>query len=87
VAGLLAAALVGRALGGAAPGTLGLGWPMIVVAGFLVGFGTQLGSGCTSGHGVCGLGNLSLRSLVAVATFMGTGALTVFMVRHVLAGG
>jgi hypothetical protein len=54
----------------------------VVIAGLLVGFGTRLGSGCTSGHGVCGLSRLSLRSLVAVATFMTTGALTVW-----LAGG
>ena len=53
-------------------------------AGLLVGFGTRLGGGCTSGHGVCGLSRLSVRSLVAVLTFMGTGAITVFVVRHVL---
>jgi uncharacterized membrane protein YedE/YeeE len=51
--------------------------PMLIVAGLLVGVGTVLGSGCTSGHGVCGLGRLSLRSLVAVLVFMGTGMLTV----------
>ena len=49
---------------------------LLLVAGFLVGFGTRLGSGCTSGHGVCGLSRLSTRSLVAVATFMTTGAVT-----------
>jgi uncharacterized membrane protein YedE/YeeE len=53
-------------------------------AGLLVGFGTRLGGGCTSGHGVCGLSRFSLRSLIAVLTFMSTGALTVFVVRHVL---
>ena len=53
-------------------------------AGLLVGFGTRLGSGCTSGHGVCGLSRFSTRSLVAVITFMVTAALTVFVVRHVL---
>jgi len=57
-------------------------WAMIV-GGFLVGFGTRMGSGCTSGHGVCGLGRLSLRSLVAVLTFLITAILTVFVVRHV----
>jgi uncharacterized membrane protein YedE/YeeE len=57
-----------------------------IVAGLLVGFGTRLGNGCTSGHGVCGLGRLSPRSLVAVATFMTTGAVAVFVVRHVLGG-
>ncbi|MBD3559854.1 YeeE/YedE family protein, partial [Planktothrix sp. FACHB-1355] len=58
-------------------------WAMII-GGFLVGFGTRMGSGCTSGHGVCGLGRLSMRSLVAVLTFMITAILTVFVVRHVL---
>jgi uncharacterized membrane protein YedE/YeeE len=58
-------------------------WGMIL-GGFLVGFGTRMGSGCTSGHGVCGLGRLSLRSLVAVLTFITTAMLTVFVVRHVL---
>jgi uncharacterized membrane protein YedE/YeeE len=52
---------------------------LVVVAGLLVGFGTRLGSGCTSGHGVCGLSRLSTRSMVAVATFMATGALTAWI--------
>ena len=55
----------------------------LVVAGLLVGFGTRMGNGCTSGHGVCGLGRLSLRSLVAVATFMATAIATSFLLRHV----
>jgi len=57
----------------------------IAVAGLLVGFGTRLGSGCTSGHGVCGLARLSPRSAVATLIFMETGFLTVFFVRHVFA--
>ena len=57
---------------------------VLAVAGVLVGLGTRLGSGCTSGHGVCGLSRLSLRSLVATLTFMGLGFVTVFAVRHVL---
>ena len=56
----------------------------MLVGGFLVGFGTRLGNGCTSGHGVCGLGRLSFRSLVAVLTFLVTGFITVFVTRHVL---
>ena len=60
--------------------------PMLVLAGLLVGVGTALGNGCTSGHGVCGLGRLSPRSLVAVLTFMATAIATVFVVRHVLGG-
>ncbi|KPQ34775.1 MAG: putative transporter component [Phormidesmis priestleyi Ana] len=58
-------------------------WPMII-GGLLVGVGTRLGNGCTSGHGVCGLGRLSVRSLVAVLTFLTTGFITVFVTRHVL---
>ncbi len=58
----------------------------LALAGVLVGVGTRLGGGCTSGHGVCGLSRFSARSLVAVLTFIGTGALTVFVVRHVLGG-
>ena len=56
----------------------------LVGGGLLVGFGTQLGSGCTSGHGVCGLARGSRRSIVATVTFMASAAITVFLVRHVL---
>ncbi|MFN3201200.1 MAG: YeeE/YedE family protein [Bradymonadia bacterium] len=55
-------------------------------AGLLVGFGTRLGSGCTSGHGVCGISRLSTRSIVATMTFMATGAITVFVVNHLMGG-
>ena len=58
--------------------------PWLVGAGLLVGVGTRVGRGCTSGHGVCGLSRFSLRSVVAVATFMATAAITVFVVRHVI---
>jgi uncharacterized membrane protein YedE/YeeE len=57
---------------------------MIVFAGLLVGIGTRYASGCTSGHGVCGLSRLSPRSLIATASFMGAGFVTVFVVRHVI---
>lgn len=57
---------------------------LIVVGGFLVGFGTRLGSGCTSGHGICGLALFSRRSIVATLVFMSFGFLTVFVLRHVL---
>jgi uncharacterized membrane protein YedE/YeeE len=57
---------------------------LMVVGGFLVGFGTRMGNGCTSGHGVCGLGRLSWRSLVAVLTFLATAFITVFILRHLL---
>jgi len=59
-------------------------WPALIAAGLLVGFGARLGSGCTSGHGVCGLARLSPRSLVATALFMASGVATVFVARHVL---
>ena len=58
--------------------------PVLVIAGLLVGFGTRLGSGCTSGHGVCGIGRLSPRSLAATLTFMLAGAATVFVMRHLV---
>jgi uncharacterized protein len=58
--------------------------PLLAVAGLLVGFGTRLGSGCTSGHGVCGVGRLSPRSLAATATFMASGVGIVFVARHLV---
>lgn len=60
-------------------------WGMVVIAGLLVGVGTRYGSGCTSGHGVCGLSRMSPRSLVATLAFMGAGFVTVFLIRHALA--
>lgn len=59
---------------------------LLVLGGLLVGYGTSMGNGCTSGHGVCGLGRMSQRSLVATLCFMGTGGLTVFVMRHVVQG-
>ena len=60
-------------------------WGMVVIAGLLVGVGTRYGSGCTSGHGVCGLSRMSPRSLVATLAFMGAGFVSVFLIRHALA--
>jgi uncharacterized membrane protein YedE/YeeE len=60
------------------------GYGALILAGLLVGVGTRYGSGCTSGHGVCGLSRLSPRSLVATAAFMGAGFVTVFVTRHLL---
>ena len=60
--------------------------PLMAFAGLLVGFGTSLGGGCTSGHGVCGLARFSPRSLAAVLTFMGAGFVTVFVTRHLMGG-
>jgi uncharacterized protein len=59
-------------------------YPMLAMAGLLVGFGTRLGSGCTSGHGVCGVSRLSPRSLVATATFIVTGTMTVYLLNHLM---
>ncbi|HYX46057.1 MAG TPA: YeeE/YedE family protein [Sphingomicrobium sp.] len=61
--------------------------PLLVSGGLLVGFGTRLGNGCTSGHGVCGIARLSRRSIVATGTFMFAGFATVFVVRHLLGAG
>jgi uncharacterized membrane protein YedE/YeeE len=64
--------------------TISAGWGALALAGVIVGAGTRYGSGCTSGHGVCGLSRLSPRSLVATAAFMAAGFATVFVVRHLL---
>lgn len=61
-------------------------WPLLLVSGLLVGFGTQLGSGCTSGHGICGLARNASRSWAATLTFMAVGMLTVYVTRHLLEG-
>ena len=80
---LVVAAGVWFTVSGATPRT-GFPLPWLVAGGLLVGVGTRLGSGCTSGHGICGLARLSKRSLVAVATFMGAGIATVYVLRHAL---
>jgi len=84
ISGLLLAGLAWQAAG--APVPLREGFPLIwaAAAGLLVGFGTRMGGGCTSGHGVCGLGRMSARSLVAVIVFMAAGMISVFVVRHLL---
>jgi uncharacterized membrane protein YedE/YeeE len=70
-----------------APGPMQTGWLGTIAAGLIVGFGTRMGNGCTSGHGVCGIGRLSQRSIVATCTFMASGFVTVYVLRHLLAGG
>lgn len=69
---------------GGLPQQLPAGGAVLAAAGLLVGFGTRLGSGCTSGHGICGIARLSPRSLAATGVFTASGALTVFLTRHVL---
>jgi len=84
VAGLIAAPLiVAFASGESVTQTVSTNLLLMVAAGLLVGFGAVWGSGCTSGHGVCGLARLSPRSIIATLAFMTTGFLTVFLVRHV----
>ena len=63
------------------PPDIDIGWGSIIVGGVLVGMGTKIGSGCTSGHGVCGMGRFSARSVVAVAVFMSVGVMTVLLMR------
>lgn len=82
VGGLLLAPLLYRLVAEWQAPAVDAGRGTLVVAGLLVGFGTRLGSGCTSGHGVCGLSRLSLRSFAATLVFMGAGFATVFVLRH-----
>lgn len=87
VGGMFAAGLVAAAMfPGAFTSTLERSPVALALAGLLVGFGTRLGNGCTSGHGVCGLSRLSPRSLASVVTFMFTGGVAAFVVNHLLGG-
>ncbi|MAK61924.1 MAG: YeeE/YedE family protein [Ponticaulis sp.] len=87
VVGLIAAPVLYGLISGEKPAfELDAGLPLILIGGFLVGFGTRLGSGCTSGHGVCGLSRLSLRSFVSVGLFMGVGMVTVALARSLIGG-
>jgi uncharacterized membrane protein YedE/YeeE len=86
IAGLLVGGLALLLLRPASFGVAPVSLPLAIVAGVFVGFGTRLGSGCTSGHGVCGLSRFSGRSLAATITFMATGALTAFVVQHLARG-
>jgi uncharacterized membrane protein YedE/YeeE len=84
IGGLLSAGVAWHLLGLAPLPRENFSLTAAALAGVLVGFGTRLGGGCTSGHGVCGLARLSLRSLVAVVVFMGAGMVATFIMRHVL---
>lgn len=84
IGGILAAPLAYQFFAALPPAQIDAGWPLLLAAGLLTGIGTRYGSGCTSGHGVCGLSRLSPRSLVATLIFMGAGFATVFVVRHLL---
>ena len=85
VAGLLVAPSAWALFQPAVMPRIEAGWPVLLIAGLLVGWGTRYGSGCTSGHGVCGLSQLSPRSLAATLAFMGAGFATVFLISHVVA--
>ena len=82
LAGMIGAPLAYRALGSLPAVTIDAGYPTLIAAGLLVGVGTRYAGGCTSGHGVCGLSRLSLRSLLATLTFMTAGFVTVYVMRH-----
>jgi len=87
IAGLILAPLTGSLVGFAVPvPEMPESFVVIVAAGLLVGFGTRLGGGCTSGHGICGIGRLSPRSIAATIVFMVTAVITVAVTRHVLGG-
>ena len=87
VVGLPAGTLAVRALLGTPVPQVTSSVPLLVSGGLLVGFGTRLGNGCTSGHGVCGIARLSHRSIVATGTFMLAGFATVFVLRHLIGAG
>lgn len=86
ILGLIAAPLVLGVVWRSAPEPNMPGWAIVILGGLLVGFGTRLGGGCTSGHGLCGIARLSPRSLVATATFMLTAMVVVALSRHLLGG-
>ena len=84
IVGLVLSPLIARVFWGAAQPVFAAHWLALIASGLLVGFGARLGSGCTSGHGVCGLARLSPRSFVATGIFMATAFVTVFLARHVV---
>lgn len=86
VAGMVTAPVLLSAIGNPVAVEVPATTLMLIVGGLLVGFGAATGSGCTSGHGVCGIARLSPRSIVATLTFMAGTGVTVFIIRHVLGG-
>jgi uncharacterized membrane protein YedE/YeeE len=87
IAGLIAAPLVAALAGHAVPmPQMPMNYGIIIVAGLLVGFGTRLGNGCTSGHGICGMARLSPRSITATGVFMIAAIIVVALMRHVIGG-
>ena len=86
VAGLVLAPVLWLAVAALPPIQIEAGYPLLIVAGLVVGFSTRYGTGCTSGHGVCGISRLSPRSIVATLIFMTAGFITVFIMRHLIGG-
>lgn len=82
--GLILAAVIVNVFVSNAPATYSRSTLLVIISGILVGFGTRLGNGCTSGHAVCGMARLSIRSIAATVTFMSVAILTVFITRHLL---
>ena len=84
LAGLLLSGVIYRSLIGEVRIELDASMGILAIAGLLVGYGSRLGGGCTSGHGICGISRLSIRSIIATLTFMSTAGLSVYIVRHLL---
>jgi len=82
IAGLLAGALLGVSTVQITAPTIDLSWASIITAGLLVGVGTKMGSGCTSGHGICGIGRISTRSIVATCTFLISGIISLYLTKY-----
>ena len=83
ILGLIIGPLLVMPFGFSLPQQIDLSWPAIITGGFLVGFGSRYGSGCTSGHGICGIGRFSKRSIVATIIFMTSAIITVYLIRHI----
>ncbi|WNC69908.1 YeeE/YedE family protein [Thalassotalea nanhaiensis] len=83
ILGLIIGPLLVMPFGFSLPQQIDLSWPAIITGGFLVGFGSRYGSGCTSGHGICGIGRFSKRSIVATIIFMSSAIITVYLIRHI----
>ncbi len=86
IAGMVAAPVVWGLFAELPPMKIDASYPMLIIAGLIVGISTRYGSGCTSGHGVCGIARLSPRSIVATLAFMASGFVTVYLFRHVISG-
>ncbi len=86
ILGLIIGPVISAAFDYRIPAQIDVSWPLIIAGGLFVGVGSRLGSGCTSGHGICGIGRLSLRSISATCTFMLVAVIVVFVVKHVLGG-